>query len=212
MAKGHALGHEGGPRTKKGAECAESESNEAEHRERIRSECGPPRRSSGQTEVQRVEGPTARPGRPYGVLARHRHQVNRFRAPSSSEETGSAVGPPHEPGSQGRRRRFNSFSVWNAFQKNRLRAPLHEELPSGTPAEQIANFPRERAPSRLRRPLRRHIQSRLDTLLGPGILHLGARKCQKAPARGMREPRTAEAPMPPLGHRTGFWRGTGRSR
>jgi hypothetical protein len=37
MAKGQVLGHEGGPRTKKGAEGAESESNEAEHRERIRS-------------------------------------------------------------------------------------------------------------------------------------------------------------------------------
>lgn len=38
MAEGQVLGHEGGPRTNKGAEGAESESNEAEHRERIRSE------------------------------------------------------------------------------------------------------------------------------------------------------------------------------
>jgi hypothetical protein len=64
MAKGQVLGHEGGPRTKKGAEGAESESNETEHRERIRPEDGPPRRSSDQTEVQRVEGPTARPRTP----------------------------------------------------------------------------------------------------------------------------------------------------
>jgi hypothetical protein len=38
MAKGQVLGDQGGARTKKGAEGAESESNEAEHRERIRSE------------------------------------------------------------------------------------------------------------------------------------------------------------------------------
>jgi hypothetical protein len=44
MAKGEVLGHEGGPRTNKGAEGAESESNEAEHRERIRFEGESPRR------------------------------------------------------------------------------------------------------------------------------------------------------------------------
>ena len=45
MAEGQVLGHEGGPRTKKGADGAESESNEAEHRERIRSESESPRRT-----------------------------------------------------------------------------------------------------------------------------------------------------------------------
>jgi hypothetical protein len=45
MAEGQVLGHEGGPRTKNGAERAERESNEAEHRERIRSESESPRRT-----------------------------------------------------------------------------------------------------------------------------------------------------------------------
>ena len=38
MAKGQALGHEGRPGANQGAQGAESESNEAEHPERIRSE------------------------------------------------------------------------------------------------------------------------------------------------------------------------------
>jgi hypothetical protein len=75
MAKGQVLGHEGGPRIEKSAEGAESESNEAEHRERIRSEGGRLRNPADQTKVQRAEGPTARPGRPYGILARHRVTV-----------------------------------------------------------------------------------------------------------------------------------------
>ncbi len=44
MAKGEVLGHEAGPRPKKSAEGAESESDEAEHRNRIRAEGEPSRR------------------------------------------------------------------------------------------------------------------------------------------------------------------------
>jgi hypothetical protein len=48
----------------------------------------------------------------------------------------------------------------------------------------------------------------LDSLLGPDILHRGARMSQKGPARETREPQSAEEPTPPFGHRMGFWRGT----
>src|ERR1035437_1691093 len=64
MAEGQVLGHEGGLRTKNGAERAESESNEAEHRERIRSESESPRRTWDWPEVQRFEASMARPQTP----------------------------------------------------------------------------------------------------------------------------------------------------
>jgi hypothetical protein len=59
MAKGEVLGEERGARTKKGAEGAESESNEAKHRDRRRSEGEPPRSLWGCSEVQENEGPMA---------------------------------------------------------------------------------------------------------------------------------------------------------
>ena len=71
MSESEVLGEEGRARTKKGAEGAESESNEAKHRDRIRAEGESPRSLWDSSEVRENEGPTA-PGRLEESLARHR--------------------------------------------------------------------------------------------------------------------------------------------
>lgn len=71
MSQSEVLDEEGRARTKKGVEGAESESNDAKRRDRIRSEGESPRSPWDSSEVQENEGPTA-PGRLDEGLARHR--------------------------------------------------------------------------------------------------------------------------------------------
>ena len=53
--------------------------------------------------------------------------------------TGSAVGPLHELVLRVDWSRFNPVSVWNAFQKNRLRTPSQTRGSSGTPLARTTN-------------------------------------------------------------------------